>query len=181
MWFLPHSVIWNHVWSQSYFKHSTDVMKLIWRKSMSINYIFVGQQVCKQAHTHAKLYCTRATVEHLFKAQTDFLLHVQPWPNQFQIVEGAPRLAIYSSSISCPPSAMLLRTVAHRNISTTQFYRYYRGKTNSYRGENFYLYIANDKISPIPTEQVTSGMKQSLSFQILFLRNSNNKYSFVAL
>ncbi len=46
---------------------------------------------------------------------------------------------------------MLLRTVAHRNMSTTRLYRYYRGKTNSYRGENFYRYIANDKISPIPT------------------------------
>ncbi len=31
-------------------------------------------------------------------------------------------------------------------------------------------------------DQVTFGMKQSLSFQIfIFLRNSNNKYSFVAL
>ncbi len=39
---------------------------------MSINGIFVGQQVCKQAHTHAKLYRTRATVVHFFKAQTDF-------------------------------------------------------------------------------------------------------------
>ncbi len=33
---------------------------------MSINYIFVGQQVCKQAHTHAKLYRTH-TVLHLFR------------------------------------------------------------------------------------------------------------------
>ncbi len=43
---------------------------------MSINYIFVGQQVCKQAHTHAKLYCTHATVVHLIKAQTDFFFFV---------------------------------------------------------------------------------------------------------
>ncbi len=50
-------------------------VKLIWSKSMSINDIFVGQQVCKQAHTHANLYHTRATVLHLFKAQTDFLSH----------------------------------------------------------------------------------------------------------
>ncbi len=34
---------------------------------MSINDIFVGQQVCKQAHTHAKLYRTHATVLHLFR------------------------------------------------------------------------------------------------------------------
>ncbi len=33
---------------------------------MSINYIFVGQQICKQAHTHAKLYRTH-TVLHLFR------------------------------------------------------------------------------------------------------------------
>ncbi len=33
---------------------------------MSINYIFVGQQVFKQAHTHAKLYRTH-TVLHLFR------------------------------------------------------------------------------------------------------------------
>ncbi len=33
---------------------------------MSINDIFVGQQVCKQAHTHAKLYRTH-TVLHLFR------------------------------------------------------------------------------------------------------------------
>ncbi len=41
---------------------------------MLINDIFVGQKVCKQAHTHAKLYSTHATVVHLFKAQTDFYL-----------------------------------------------------------------------------------------------------------
>ncbi len=46
---------------------------------------------------------------------------------------------------------MLLRTVAHRNMSTTRLYCYYRGKTNSYRGENFYRYIANAKTSPIPS------------------------------
>ncbi len=34
---------------------------------MSVNDIFVGQQVCKQAHTHANPYRTRATVVHLFK------------------------------------------------------------------------------------------------------------------
>ncbi len=39
------------------------------------------------------------------------------------------------------PSAMSLRTVAHRNMSTTRRYRYYRGKTNSYRGEKI-LYIS---------------------------------------
>ncbi len=83
-------------------------MKIIWRKSMSTNYIFVGQQVCKQAHTH-----------------------------------------FVSSSISRLPSTMSLRTVALRNMSTTRLYRYYRGKTNSYCRENLYLYIANDKISPI--------------------------------
>ncbi len=33
---------------------------------MSIKDIFVGQQVCKQAHTHAKLYRTH-TVLHLFR------------------------------------------------------------------------------------------------------------------
>ncbi len=37
-------------------------------------------------------------------------------------------------------------------MSTTRLYRYYRGKTNSYRVENFYRDIAKDKISPIPTE-----------------------------
>ncbi len=43
---------------------------------MSINDIFVGQQVCKQAHTHAKLYRTHATVLHLFRPI--FLCTVQP-------------------------------------------------------------------------------------------------------
>ncbi len=38
---------------------------------------------------------------------------------------------------------MSLRTVAHRNMSTTRLYRYYRRKTNSYCGENFYQYIAH--------------------------------------
>ncbi len=70
----PHSVIWNHVWSQKVFKHLTYLIKLIWIKRMSINDIFVGQQICKQAHTHAKLYRTCATV-HLFKAQIDYLSH----------------------------------------------------------------------------------------------------------
>ncbi len=37
---------------------------------MSINYIIVGQQVCKQAHTHAKLYRT-----HTVFIQTDFFVH----------------------------------------------------------------------------------------------------------
>ncbi len=39
---------------------------------MSVN-LFVGQPVCKQAHTHATLYRTHASVVtvHLFKAQTD--------------------------------------------------------------------------------------------------------------
>ncbi len=36
-------------------------------------------------------------------------------------------------------------------MSTTRLYRYYRGKTNSYQGENFYQYISNDKILPIPS------------------------------
>ncbi len=48
---------------------------------MSINGIFVGQQVCKQAHTHAKLYRTHATVVHFFKAQTDFFCALYS-PNQ---------------------------------------------------------------------------------------------------
>ncbi len=141
-------MIWNHVWSQKVIsKHSTDVMKFIWRKSMSINDIFVGHQACKQAHTHAKLcYCNIL----LFKAQTDVCHTVQSWPNQFQTEEGTPRLVINSSSISHPPSAMSLRTVTHRNMSTTRLYRCYRGKTNSYRGENFYWYIANDKSLLVP-------------------------------
>ncbi len=42
---------------------------------MSINDIFVGQQVCKQAHTHAELYRTH-TVLHLFRLM--FLCTVQP-------------------------------------------------------------------------------------------------------
>lgn len=57
-----------------------------------------------------------------------------------------------SCSISRPHSFTSLHTVAHRNVSSTRLYRYYRGKTNFYRGENFYRYIANDKISPIHTE-----------------------------
>ncbi len=74
-----------------------------------------------------------------------FFVHCTALTKQLQIVKGAqaPHLAIYSSSISRSP-------VAHRNMSTTRLYRYYRGKTNSYRGENFNRYIANDKISPIP-------------------------------
>ncbi len=43
------------------------VIKLNWTKSISINYIFVGQQVCKQGHTHAKLYRTHVTVVPLFR------------------------------------------------------------------------------------------------------------------
>ncbi len=35
-------------------------------------------------------------------------------------------------------------------MSTTRLYRYYRGKANSYHGENFNRYIANHKPSPIP-------------------------------
>ncbi len=42
---------------------------------MSLNDITVGPQVCKPAHSHANLYRTRATVLHLFKAQTDFWSH----------------------------------------------------------------------------------------------------------
>ncbi len=48
------------------------VIKLIWRKSMSINDIFVGQQVCKQAHTHANC------IAHMllyYIIQTDFFVH----------------------------------------------------------------------------------------------------------
>ncbi len=37
------------------------------------------------------------------------------------------------------------------------------------------------KNPPSKTEQVTFGIKPSLSFQIFFLRNSINKYHFVAL
>ncbi len=97
------------------------------------------QQVCKQTHTHAELY---ATVLHLFRLI--FCALYSP-----EIVERAPRLAI-NSLISHPASAMSLRTVAHRNMSTTRLYHYYRRKTNFDRGENFYRYIANCKISPIP-------------------------------
>ncbi len=60
---------------------------------------------------------------------------------------GVPRAC---ECLNCN-SPMSLRTVAHRNMSTTRLYRYYRRKTNSYRVENFYQYIANDKISPIPS------------------------------
>ncbi len=140
-------MIWNHVWSQKEVFQTLDyVIKLIWRKSMSINYIFVGQQVCKQTHTHAKLYRTHSVL-HLFRMI--FFVHCTALTKS---VKGARahHLAIYSSSISRLPSAMSLHTVAHRNMSTTRLYRYYRGKTNSYRGENFYRYIANDKKSPIP-------------------------------
>ncbi len=38
---------------------------------MSINDIFIGQQVCKEAYTHAELYRTRATVLHLFRLIQD--------------------------------------------------------------------------------------------------------------
>ncbi len=38
---------------------------------MSINDIFVGRQVCKQAHTHAKLYHTYCTTF----IQNDFFVH----------------------------------------------------------------------------------------------------------
>ncbi len=48
---------------------------------------------------------------------------------------------------------MSLHTVAHRNVSTTRLYRYYRG-------ENFYQYITNDKISPIPNP-LTDGADDS--------------------
>ncbi len=95
--------------------------------------------------------CIAHILYYIYSDRFFFLCTVQPWPNQLQIVKGARahHLAIYSS-VSRLPSAMSLRTVAHRNMSTTRLYRY-RRKTNSSRGENFYWYIANDKISPIPT------------------------------
>ncbi len=82
------------------------VIKLIWRKSMSINYIFVGQHVCKQAHTHAKLYRTH-TVLHLLRL-IFLCVHCTALTKQLQIVKGARahHLAIYSSSVSRLPSAM---------------------------------------------------------------------------
>ncbi len=109
---------------------------------MSINYIFVGQQVCTQAHTHAKLYRTH-TVLHLFRPI--FFVHCTALTKP---VTDCKRSS--NSSFSHILLNFALH-VAHRNLSTTRLYRYYHGKTNSYRGENFYRYIANDKISPIPS------------------------------
>ncbi len=45
---------------------------------MSINDIFVGQRVCKQAYAHAKLYRTHATVVMLHLFRPIFLCTVQP-------------------------------------------------------------------------------------------------------
>ncbi len=83
----------------------------------------------------------------LYYIYSDRCFCVHCTPNQLQIIKGARahHLVIYSS-VSRLPSVMSLRTVAHRNMSTTRLYRYYRRKTNSYHGENFYRYIANVKI-----------------------------------
>ncbi len=51
---------------------------------MSLNYIIVGPQVCKPAHSHANLYRTRATVLHLVKAQTDF------WSRRTALTKSVP-------------------------------------------------------------------------------------------
>ncbi len=127
-------------------------MKWILSKSMWIN-LFVGQQVCKPAHTHTSSHsclCSYVTSIHC----TDgfiyiFLSRVQPCTNQFQIIEAAPHLAINSSSVSSLTSAMSLRTVAHRNMLMTRHYSCYCGKTNSFHGEKCYRYIANGTTSPI--------------------------------
>ncbi len=115
---------------------------------MSINDIFVDNRFVNRL-----IHMQNCIAHILYYIYSDwlFLCTVQLWPNQWQIVKGARahHLAIYSS-ISLLPSMMSLRTVAHRNMSTTRLYCYYRGKNNSYREENFYRYIANDKISPIP-------------------------------
>ncbi len=84
------------------------------------------------------------------------LLCIVVHPKCFTIIWGGvspqplPVCSIHSS-ISHSPSIMLLCTVTHRTMSTTRLNRYYRGKTNSYRGENFYRYIANNKILSIPS------------------------------
>ncbi len=77
---------------------------------MSINDIFVGQHVFKQAHTHAKLYRTCATVKHLFRPLFCALCS----PDQ---TEGSPRLAINSSSILHPPSVMSLHAVTQKYVN----------------------------------------------------------------
>ncbi len=52
-------------------------------------------------------------------------------------------------------------------MSTTRLYRY-RGKTHSYRAENFYRYIANDKISPIPSVHLCCSLAVlSLPLQVI--------------
>uniref|UniRef100_A0A673II92 Phosphatase and actin regulator n=1 Tax=Sinocyclocheilus rhinocerous TaxID=307959 RepID=A0A673II92_9TELE len=56
-----------------------DYVKLIWRKIMSINGIFVGQQVCKQAHTHVKLYRTHMLLYYIYsRLRPIFCRTVQP-------------------------------------------------------------------------------------------------------
>ncbi len=62
---------------------------------MSINGIFVGQPVCKPAHSHAKLYCTRATVVHLFITQTIFLLHCTSLTKHVPDCRSSSSLIIY--------------------------------------------------------------------------------------
>ncbi len=58
---------------------------------MSINDIFVGQQVCKQAHTHAKLYRTHATVLHLFRQIFWYIANdkVSPIPTAYSQNKGS--------------------------------------------------------------------------------------------
>ncbi len=69
-----------------------------------------------------------ATVVHLFIAQT------KPVPDCRSSSSFSDKLLNFTSAWS------------HTEMSTTRLYRYYRGKTNSYCGE--YFYIVNDKISP---------------------------------
>lgn len=88
---------------------------------MSINYIF-GQQVCKQAHAHAKLcYCS------IFIQSSDwFMSHCTALNKP---VPHCRRSSSFSDILYRFTSTFCRRMVAHNNLSTTRLYRYYRGKT----------------------------------------------------
>ncbi len=97
---------------------------------MSINDIFVGQQVCKQAHTHAELYRTHATVLQLLR----FIFVTKPVPDCRRSCSFNDKLLLNFTSAFCDVNN----------------YRYYRGKTNSYHGDHFTGISQKKKISPNP-------------------------------
>ncbi len=120
-------------------------------KGVLIN-LFVGQQVCKQAHTRR----TRVTVVHLLIADrflcTCTVLN-KPDPD-------CRSSSSFSDKLLLDFTSAFHNVAPHGNMPTTRRYRYYRGKTNSYCGENIYRYIANYEMN---VDYSDSGMSLSIS------------------